>query len=216
MLNWDPTTHYKDTEVAERYDRERFTSPAGRAFNTLEKSCLRRACRDLSRTATFVDVPCGTGRLAEVLLEQGFHVTGVDISAAMLDVAKRKLGHYNERFETKVANVADLADAEPKQYDVALCARVLMHFPLAEQVAFLKSVARLARRRVIFNQSLSSPYHRFRRRVKKLIGNQPPAAYSITERELATLLDGAHLREVRRVRPLPLVSEAIYVVAEPF
>lgn len=216
MLNWDPTTHYKDTAVAERYDRERFTSPAGRAFNALEKSCLRRACRDVPRTASFVDVPCGTGRLAEVLLEEGFHVTGVDISAAMLEVARGKLKKYGERFETKVADVADLANGEPGQYDVALCARVLMHFPLAEQIAFLKSVARIARTSVIFNQSLSSPYHRVRRRVKRMLGNQPPAAYPITETELTTLLNGARLKEVRRVRPLPLVSEAIYVIAEPF
>jgi 2-polyprenyl-3-methyl-5-hydroxy-6-metoxy-1,4-benzoquinol methylase len=216
MLNWDPTTHYKDRAVAERYDRERFTSPSGRAFNWLEKFSLRRACRDVPRAARFVDVPCGTGRLAQVLLDEGFQVTGVDVSAAMLDVAKRKLSGYGDRFEAKVANVVDLAEAEPKQFDVALCARVLMHFPLAEQIAFLRSVARLARTQVIFNQSLSSPYHRFRRRLKRLIGNQPPAAFPITEKELASLLEGARLREVRRVRPLPLVSEAIYVVAEPF
>lgn len=215
MINWNPTTHYKDVAVAERYDRERFSSISGRVFNTLEKRCLRKAFSGVSRSAKLLDVPCGTGRLAEVLLDEGFFVTGVDISAAMLEVARRKLQRYADRFDTRVADVVDLAKQEPKRYDAALCARVLMHFPLDQQAAFLASVAKLAKGRVVFTQSFSSPYQRFRRRVKTLLGNQPPAAYPVSEGDLVRLLAGAGLKEVCRLRPLALLSEAIYVIAEP-
>ena len=51
--------------------------------------------------------------------------------------------------------------------------------------------------------------------VKRLLGNQPPAAHPICERDLAKLLAGAGLREVARLRPMALLSEAIYVIAEP-
>ncbi|HNC51666.1 MAG TPA: class I SAM-dependent methyltransferase [Accumulibacter sp.] len=213
-MDWDPVTHYQEVAIAERYDRERFSSISGRVFNSLEKSVIRAAFRDVPKTARILDLPCGTGRLASALLESGFSVEGVDISAAMLDVAKRKLHSFGDRFTTRVADVHELAKAEPKRYDAALCARVLMHFPLDEQIAFLKSVAQLTKGTVVLTQSLSSPYQRFRRSVKKLIGNQPPANYPLTEDDLASLLRGAGLREVRRLRLAALISEAMVVITE--
>lgn len=214
-MDWDPVTHYKEIAVAERYDRERFSRPTGRVFNALEKYHMRRAFKGISRDATIMDLPCGTGRFAEVLLEEGFKVVGIDISNAMLEVARRKLQRFGVRFETRVADVRDLAKQEKKCYDAALCARVLMHFPLDEQITFLRGVAALTKRQVVFTQSLSTPYHRFRRRIKRLIGNPPSAAYPITEAELKALLAGAGLKEVGRIRPMAILTESIYVIAEP-
>jgi len=213
-MQWDPTTHYKDVAVAERYDRERFSRLTGRIFDRLEKRALRRAFAGVPRSSLVLDLPCGTGRLAETLLEQGFRVVGVDISPAMLAVASRKLQRFDDRFDTLVSDVHDLARTSSGAYDVALCARVLMHFPLPEQTAFLASVARLAKRTVVFSQSISTPWQRLRRGVKRLIGNPPPARWPISERELLALLTGAGLREVRRVRVASLVSEGMFVVAE--
>jgi len=213
-MDWDPTTHYKDVEIARRYDRERFSRLTGRIFNTLERGCVRRAFSGIDRDQRVLDLPCGTGRMAEALLEDGFRVTGVDISPAMLEVARQKLVGFGDRFETITADVHELAKERPGAYDVALCARVLMHFPLEQQIAFLGAVARLARGTVVFTQSLSTPYQRARRRVKRMIGNPPPAQRPITEAELAQLLAGAGLREVKRYRPLPPVSEAMIVVCE--
>jgi 2-polyprenyl-3-methyl-5-hydroxy-6-metoxy-1,4-benzoquinol methylase len=213
-MNWDPTTHYKDVAVAERYDRERFSSVAGRVFNALERRELLRAFRDVPTTATVLDLPCGTGRLAEALLGAGYRVEGVDISRPMLDVAGRKLQRFGPRFTTRVGDVHELARSERGTYDVALCARVLMHFPLEQQIAFLRSVATLAKGTVVLSQSLSSPYQRARRGVKRLLRNAGPAAYPITERQLGELLRGAGLREVRRHRLNRVISEAMFVVTE--
>lgn len=213
-LDWDPTTHYQDVAVAERYDRERFSSLPGRVFNALEKRELCRAFASVPKSATILDLPCGTGRLAEALLDEGYRVVGVDIAAPMLEVARRKLARFGDRFQVRVGDARDLAKRESGTYDVALCARVLMHFPLDEQITFLRSVARLAKGTVVFSQSLSTPYQRMRRRVKRVLRNRGPAAYPITDDELAKLLAGAGLREVRRLRLARLVSEAVYVVAE--
>ena len=66
-MEWNPTTHYKDIAVAERYDRERFSRLSGRVFNALEKRAVRRAFRSVDRSSVIADLPCGTGRLAETL-----------------------------------------------------------------------------------------------------------------------------------------------------
>lgn len=213
-MDWDATKHYQDVQVAERYDRERFSRLTGRIFDALEKRALRRAFAAVPRSSIVMDLPCGTGRLAETLLQQGFRVVGVDISPAMLAVANRKLQRFGPRFQSTIADVHDLARTSESTYDVALCARVLMHFTLDEQIEFLKSVARLTKGTVVFSQSISTPWQRTRRRIKRLIGNPPPARCPISERELQVLLAGAGLREVRRVRVASLVSEGMFVVAE--
>src|SRR5918994_1596481 len=98
-MGWDPVTHYKDAAVAELYDRERFSSLSGRIFNALEKRNIRKAFKRISRAAIVMDLPCGTGRFAEVLLDTGFKVVGIDISAAMVHVARRKLERFGRRFD---------------------------------------------------------------------------------------------------------------------
>lgn len=213
-MEWDPINHYKDVAVAERYDRERFSRLPGRIFNALERRVLHRAFKAIPRSSTVLDLPCGTGRLAETLLDDGFRVVGVDISAPMLDVARRKLQRFGSKFQTRVGDVRGLARESPKTYDVALCARVLMHFPLEQQIEFLKGVATLAKGTVVFSQSLSTPYQRARRRVKQILGHAAPAVYPITEEQLKVLLQGAGLREVRRLRLSRLISEAAFVVTE--
>lgn len=213
-MDWDPVTHYQEVEVAERYDRERFSRWTGRLFDSLEKHNVALATAGFPKNGTILDLPCGTGRLAEVLLKAGHRVVGVDISPAMLEVARKKLKAYGDRFSTQVVDVLSLpADTRP-QYDAALCARVLMHFPLADQIRFLKGVAQLTKGPVVITQSLSTPYHRTRRRLKRMIGNPPSAMYPITNAELRQLLAGAGLKEVRRWRPSRLVTEEVIVLAE--
>ncbi len=205
--NWTPSEHYKDTKIAEQYDKERFSSVSGKVFDRLEKAAIRRAFRDLPADSLILDAPSGTGRLAETLLEMGHRVVGLDISPAMLTVAQRKLARFGERYQTRVADVNDLA-LEPKQFDAALCARVLMHFPIEEQIAFLSAVCHATRRTVVFNQSLDTTYQRLRRQVKRMLGNQAPASFPITPAEARRLIQEAGLIEQARYHVLPLVSEA--------
>src|SRR5689334_1676187 len=81
----DVKDRYRDLAVAGAYDGERFTSLVGRSFDALERRALaavvRRAVCEVARPAV-LDVPCGTGRITSLLLEQGLTVTGGDISTA--------------------------------------------------------------------------------------------------------------------------------------
>ena len=211
---WDPADHYHDRAIATNYDRQRFSSLAGRLFNWLERRLIRRCFADLPRTSAIVDVPCGTGRLAEVLLEAGFAVTGLDISQSMLDVASQRLRRFGSQFQAVVVDGRKLPESG-LSFDAALCARVLMHFPLDEQREFLRSVASIAGQRVVFTQGMDTAYHRLRRRLKRLLGNQAPAVYPLTPSDLQSLVASAGLRIVRRHAVLPVVSEAFVAVCVP-
>ena len=211
--DWDATQHYKNATVASEYDRVRFSSLAGRVFNTREKNIIRACFAEIPLETVILDFPCGTGRLAETLLHSGRRVHGADISGEMLGVAKERLARYGARFSTEVIDAFNKSDKEAK-YEATLCARVLMHFPLETQIQFLKGVVSNTKKIVVINHSLNSPYQRFRRWVKKLLGHQPPARHPVTDSEIKRLLAESGLIEVRRVRMNSLISEAVYIVAK--
>ena len=213
-MKWDPTQLYQNEDVAEGYDAERFSRLSGRIFNSMEKRLIVNAFSDLPAGSLIADIPCGTGRLAEPLLEAGFSVHGMDISDEMLSVARRRLQRFGASFTTEVADARELKP-RPEPFEGALCARVLMHFSMNEQIAFLKGVTTLASTRVVLTQSYDSSYQRLRRKLKKLLGHQPPAQYPVDNADIDVLLDGAGLRERRRLRLARAISEAICIVAEP-
>lgn len=212
-MNWNPDEHYKSHKVADEYDRTRFSSLAGRVFNYLEKRVITKCFASVPKACTIADAPCGTGRLAEPLLVAGYRVHGLDISDEMLDVARRRLRGFTDRFTCEIVDVKTSRPREPL-YDAALCARVLMHFPLDQQVEFLAGVAKLSRTTVVINHSLDSPYQRLRRRTKHWLGHQASANHPVSNADIKELLQKSGLREVHRYRLVSLVSEAVYIVAE--
>lgn len=213
LREWDATKLYQDKQIAQEYDQIRFSSLAGQVFNNREKRIIAESFEHLPRETVVLDMPCGTGRLAEAILDTGLRVHGADISEQMLEVARGRLTKFGDRFTTEVIDAFAQAKVEPR-FEATLCARVLMHFPLDEQIKFLRGVVANTRKRVVINHSFNSPYQRFRRWVKRMLKHQVPARYPITEDEIQQLLKQSGLVEVSRRRMNPFVSEAVYIVAE--
>lgn len=65
-----------------------------------------------------LDIACGTGTMAEMLRKEGFHVTGVDISPAMIEVARKKAAkkRSENRFEVGDARDFDLGETFDAAY----------------------------------------------------------------------------------------------------
>jgi uncharacterized protein YidB (DUF937 family) len=76
-------------------------------------------------------------------------------------------------------------------------------------------VAALSRATVVINHSLDSGYQRLRRRLKHWLGHQPSVNHPVSNAQIKQLLQKSGLREVSRHRLVSLVSEAVYIVAEP-
>ena len=210
---WNPVEHYKNDIVANKYDEVRFSSLSGQIFNYLEKKIIKKCFQDLSPNTTVLDLPCGTGRLAEAILELGLKVHGADVSSEMLEVAKNKLKSFGNRFDTEILNAFKMTKHNP-QYEEAICTRVLMNFPLNEQIVFLRGVTSVVRKRIVINHSLNSPYQRFRRSIKKLLGHPKSVNFPINNTEIKQLLSDVGFVEIKRIRMNALISEAIYIIAE--
>lgn len=81
-----------------------------------------------SRAPVILDVPCGTGELPRWLLPQvpDAHVIGVDGSAAMLDIARRKwAGEPSISFQHALADALPFGD---QTFDWVLCCSSLHYF----------------------------------------------------------------------------------------
>jgi|GEM_PF-754615 len=102
-----------------------------------DPAALKRLVRaaDLPADSLVLDAGCGPGLVAEAFLEAGHRVVGVDLSAEMIERAKRRAARFGERarFEQRSVTDATLEAAGP--FDAAVSRYVLHH--VSDQPAFL-------------------------------------------------------------------------------
>jgi ubiquinone/menaquinone biosynthesis C-methylase UbiE len=91
----------------------------------------------LSPRDRVLDVGCGTGLASGPLIENAFPVTGVDVSAPMLEKAR-------ERFPsaTWVEGSAEALPFQPRSFDAAISAQTFHHLDRAKAIAELIRVLR--------------------------------------------------------------------------
>ncbi|HLI00994.1 MAG TPA: methyltransferase domain-containing protein, partial [Acidimicrobiales bacterium] len=86
--------------------------------------------------ASVLDVGCGQGTQAIRLARRGFHVTGVDLSAELLDVARAAAAAEPDAVQQRLTwRRGDLLHdpAGGHRYDVVCCHGVLMYLPSLDQ-----------------------------------------------------------------------------------
>lgn len=110
-----------------------YTSPL--ALNWDQRVFLRdRPCPG----GALLDVGCGAGHFAAAAVRAGYRVTGLDISEAHLDLARRRFGLTDLHRGT----LGDLvATSPPRRFDVVAAFQVLEH--VADPVRFVADAVRL-------------------------------------------------------------------------
>ncbi len=97
-----------------------------------------RALIDSIPPGTALDAACGTGRYSAILAHRGHAVIGVDVSAAMLDMAREKLPGADFR-----AGDLTALPLPGDSVDAVVCALALVHIPGVS--AALREFARVLR-----------------------------------------------------------------------
>ena len=212
-MSFNPQTHYQNKDVATNYDHERFASLAGQTFQRAELKTLEQIVQPLPPGGTLLDVPCGTGRIAEVLLNWGFQVTAADISNEMIDVARERITHAGGNLPALRAS-ADGLPFPDRSFDAVISMRFLPHISHESRRLMLREMARVTKRWVIFSNSFSSGWYRGRRMVKRCLGHQAPTRYPVTEEDLKEDLRFANLAEAKRLWTFRFVSEEILMLCE--
>jgi 2-polyprenyl-3-methyl-5-hydroxy-6-metoxy-1,4-benzoquinol methylase len=115
-------------EVAQSYDvlAPQWAGPDFHRDNGISQH--RRALQFISKPGEALDVGCGSsGRIIDLLMERGFEVEGIDISAEMIRLAR-------QRHPQIVFHHADLVEWTPPQaYDFISAWDSVWHVPLTSQ-----------------------------------------------------------------------------------
>ena len=96
---------------------------------------------DLPADSLVLDAGCGPGLVAGAFLEAGHRVAGVDLSAEMVERARRRCARFGDRAQFAQASVFDPAPGGP--FDAAVSRYVLHH--VADPAAFLARQVELLR-----------------------------------------------------------------------
>jgi ubiquinone/menaquinone biosynthesis C-methylase UbiE len=138
-------TVYADPEMADRFDRARFSGPIGELLAVTQASVLREYAGN-GGGGMVLDVGTGTGRAALVLAEAGARVTAVDASAEMLRVAEARATARGSSIAFGIGDAHHLA-FQDRAFDTVVSLRVLMHTPDWRQC--VAEACRVAKARVI-------------------------------------------------------------------
>jgi SAM-dependent methyltransferase len=129
----DPTAVIRDD-----FDRLAPLYGDGWSHNAHYHAYLLRHLPDPCRTA--LDIGCGIGTFARQLARRADHVTGIDLSPAMLDRARQESADV-PNLTYQVADVMAL-DLPPESYDCIASIAALHHVPLADVLPRLQSALR--------------------------------------------------------------------------
>ncbi len=212
-MSFDPRSHYQNTGAAERYDDVRFRSMSGRVFQWADRKSLLAVIADLNPGMIVLDAPCGTGRMSRLFLEKGLKVIGGDISGQMMAVARKRTGEIKGdiafcRMDLTGLPLQDSAVAS------AFSIRFLPHIPPAERVLMLRELRRVTRKWVVISVSVSSPWHRLRRKIRDWLGLPKSVRYPATLREIEAELQQSGLTAVRKIWTFPILSEQLLLVCQ--
>jgi SAM-dependent methyltransferase len=201
-----PAEYWRRPAAAQEYERGRFHSVRGRLYRWLEERAIQQALRGLGEGSTVLDAACGTGRITSLLAREGFRATGCDVSAAMVQVARRQL--------MAVGNEVPLVEGDlehvpfrSKAFEAVTCIGLLMHVDADVRVSVLRELARVSRDRLVVQYVCPGPFLRGKGR---LTGRQPGnVRYPVSEGEMQIDFARAGLTERARFWVLRPVSSSV-------
>jgi SAM-dependent methyltransferase len=139
---------YDQPGYARQYDQTRYIDdPAKTQRDDQTRRAIAETLSKLQGVKHILDLPCGTGRLSEQLLQSGYQYTGVDLSPAMLEVAREKMAN---RPDAKFIQAdGEALPFEPNSFDAILCVRFLNLVPSEPRRKILAEFKRVSKRWLI-------------------------------------------------------------------
>ncbi|MDW5375540.1 bifunctional 2-polyprenyl-6-hydroxyphenol methylase/3-demethylubiquinol 3-O-methyltransferase UbiG [Halomonas sp. HP20-15] len=90
-----------------------------------------------------LDVGCGGGILSEAMAHRGAEVTGIDLGATPLEVARMHQQESGVTVDYRQISAEEMAAEQPGEYDVVTCLEMLEHVP--DPAAVVRACATLVR-----------------------------------------------------------------------
>jgi 2-polyprenyl-6-hydroxyphenyl methylase/3-demethylubiquinone-9 3-methyltransferase len=125
--NVDPSEIAKFEELASRWwDKNSEFKPL-HDINPLRVNYINNMANLEGKTV--IDVGCGGGILSESMVKHGAIVTGIDLGAAPLNIAKLHGLESGLKVDYQKISAEEIADLHPASFDVVTCMEMLEHVP---------------------------------------------------------------------------------------
>jgi ubiquinone/menaquinone biosynthesis C-methylase UbiE len=196
---------YADPAMARSFESRRFGGPIGEYVASSQARVLANMVGRI-KDRSILDVGTGAGRAAILMARGGARVTAVDASEQMLEVARQRAAE--ERLKIKfLRGDAHALQFSDREFDVALCLRVLMHAP--DWRRCLAELCRVAERLVIFDYPAAMSaalLESMSRRVVHTLGARTEAYRVFSDGAIRRALDQSNfrVRSVHRQFVMPI------------
>jgi len=206
---------YQDLEKALAYDQQQSQDLTWARFTTWrEVSTVRRALEEFGvYQGTLLDVPCGTGVAAGAFKVVNSHVTAVDISREMMNLARER--YDPETFQGLLQGDITALPFNDGAFDTTVTLGFMHRVPETIKRAAMRELVRVTRSVLVISFSVESPFQH----LKRLLVNRfrpgrifAPAPWE--RRRIEDLVLSFGLRIRRRVSVMPLVSAETVLVLE--
>ena len=158
----DRVEHYFDRTATKVWERLTSDAPVSRIRKTVREGRDRMRAIMLSRLpddltgARVLDAGCGTGAMTAELAARGADVTAVDISPALIDIAKERLDKAHHR-QVRFASGDMLCDSHGA-FDYVLAMDSLIYYSASDIAAALDRVGARTRQSVVFTVAPRTPF----------------------------------------------------------
>jgi 2-polyprenyl-6-hydroxyphenyl methylase / 3-demethylubiquinone-9 3-methyltransferase len=105
--------------------------------NPLRTGYIAQSCELRGRSV--MDIGCGGGVLAESLTRLGAHVTGVDLSKDLLEIARLHAHEQGLDIDYRYISAEELAEQNPGTFNIVTCMEVLEHVPRPKELVAASS-----------------------------------------------------------------------------
>lgn len=209
-ISYEAKVAYQKIGVAQQYDRLRFSSLLGKLVDGLEKDAILELIPNQVKTKLAIDIPCGTGRMTELLTNGDCYVVGVDVSKSMLLIAKDRLKE-NPNVDLVLCDAEQLPFKDNAS-NLLLSVRLMGHVPVRIRARIISEFSRVTKASVIVAfytpLSLMGVIKRVRRYAKKNLW------FPVTPRSVSTEIknSGLHIQKTKHI--LSCVAETYFILAE--
>lgn len=194
------------------YARVKSLPKEAQAYNARNKFRHAREMKMIAEAFSYcpgihsvLDAPCGVGRATIWLASQGYHVNGLDLGDAALELAAELIA---EKGYDAVLEKRDLFDTRlpSRSFDAVLCFRLMHHYESkAVQQRLVQELCRLSEQYVVISRISPLSWTSMRRQLRQIFTGKPIKQYPTSAAELSVWFASQGFREIARIGPSALV-----------
>jgi len=159
-----------------------------------------------------LDIPCGTGKLANVLLKYG-NVIAADISDAMIENAR---GDYESHpnFLGFVCTDAANLDFDSENFDCIVSLRLMHRVPSEMRNSMLKEFHRVSKKYLIISYGYTNTFHNMRLKTLTYLKGKNPTPCGSQLKDIEHELQASGWKIKNRKLVIPVLSSEIIFLCE--